>query len=101
MAPRATAAASHGHHDRHSAEDLVRLEQDHGRPREPEGLRGLEIDDQLVFGRLLHRQGGGCGPLRSLSIEVAARRVKSTRSGAYLMRPPTSTLSLLPNIPAK
>jgi hypothetical protein len=37
------------------------------RDREPERLRGLEVDDQLELGRLLHGQVGGSGALEVLS----------------------------------
>ena len=36
------------------------------RDREAERLGGLEIDDQLEFGRLLDRQIGGLGALEDL-----------------------------------
>jgi len=34
-----------------------------GRDVEAERFGGFEVDDQLVFGRLLHRQVGGFGAL--------------------------------------
>jgi hypothetical protein len=39
-----------------SFDDLVGAGEDCWRDREAEFLRGLEIDDQLEFGRLLHGQ---------------------------------------------
>ena len=56
MAPRAIDSTSHVHNDLRSTDHLVRLEQDHGRQREPEGLRGLEVDHELEPRRLLHGQ---------------------------------------------
>src|SRR5262245_51683645 len=47
-----------------SANHLIRLEEDHGRQREPEGLRGLEVDDELEPHRLLHRQVGWPGTVQ-------------------------------------
>jgi hypothetical protein len=38
------------------------------RDRQAERLGGLEIDDQLVFGGLLHRQAGWFGPLEDLDV---------------------------------
>src|SRR4029450_13185589 len=62
MAPRVTDAASRTRDALRSAEDLVRLEQHHGRQREPEGLRRFEVDDELKPHRLLHGQVARPGP---------------------------------------
>jgi hypothetical protein len=45
--------------------------------RQAEGLRGLEIDDELVFGRLLYRQ---VAEFRALEDLVIAGRGQSTES---------------------
>jgi hypothetical protein len=49
-----------GHHVG-SAEDPVGLEEEGWGDREPQGLGGFEIDDQLELRRLLHGQVGGLG----------------------------------------
>jgi hypothetical protein len=41
--------------------DLISPRKQRGRHIEPEGLRGLQVDHQLVFGRRLHREIGGPG----------------------------------------
>ena len=64
MAPRAMDSTSRVHDDRRLADHLVRLEQDHGRQREPKGLRGLEVDDELELHRLLHGQVRRLGTLQ-------------------------------------
>src|SRR5262249_27391904 len=46
--------------------DLIRPPQQRLRNREPEGLRGREVDDQLELGGLLDRQVGGLGALEDL-----------------------------------
>jgi hypothetical protein len=45
---------------------LVRLEQERRGYRDPEGLGGLEVDDQLVLHGLLHGQLRGLGALQDL-----------------------------------
>src|SRR5712691_13549178 len=45
---------------------LVRLQQERGRDREAEGLRGLEVDDQLELRRLLDGKIGGLSALEDL-----------------------------------
>src|SRR5262245_65611176 len=47
-------------------DDLVRSGQDRLRDREPQRLRGLEIDDQLELRGLLHREIGGLGSFQNL-----------------------------------
>ena len=44
-----------------SRDPLVRLEQEGRRNHEAEGLDSLEVDDQLEFHQLLHREIGGLG----------------------------------------
>ena len=41
--------------------DLISPCEQRGRHIEPEGLRGLQVDHQLVFSRRLHREVGGPG----------------------------------------
>ena len=41
--------------------DLISPREERGRHIEPEGLRGLQVDHQLVFRRRLHREVGGPG----------------------------------------
>src|SRR6266480_6349691 len=48
---------------------LVRAHQHHRRHVEAERLGGLEVDHQLEFGRLLHRQIGRLGTLQYLMHE--------------------------------
>ena len=45
-------------------DDLVGAGEDRWRHGETERVRGLQIDDQLEPGRLLHRQIGGLGSLK-------------------------------------
>src|SRR5712691_6505204 len=47
-------------------DQLIRAQQQGLRDRQAERLRGLEVDDQLELGRLLHRQVGGLGALQDL-----------------------------------
>jgi hypothetical protein len=47
------------------------------RNSKPERLGGLEIDDEIEFGRLLDRDVGGLRPRRILSTNSAARRKRS------------------------
>src|SRR5262249_14705044 len=47
-------------------DDLVRSPQHRLRDRQPESLRGLQIDDQLEFGGLFDRKIGGLGALEDL-----------------------------------
>jgi hypothetical protein len=56
---------------------LIRLEEHRRRNGETEGLRSLEVDDQLVLHRLRHRESAGLAPFRILSTHVAARRDSS------------------------
>jgi hypothetical protein len=65
---------------RRSLDDLVGARQHRDRHVKPERLGRLEIDDQLVFGRLLNGKVSWFGPLENLI--VAARRVRSSRSAA-------------------
>jgi len=50
----------------HSADHLVRLEEDDRGDGEPEGLGGLEVDDQLKFRGLLHREVSRFGAFQDL-----------------------------------
>ena len=45
---------------------LIRPLQERRRDRQPEGLGGLEVDDQLELRRLLHGQVGGLGTFQNL-----------------------------------
>src|SRR5713101_3479590 len=47
-------------------DDLIRPQQERLRNREPDGLRRLEVDDQLELGRLLDGQVGRLGALQDL-----------------------------------
>ena len=47
-------------------EHPVGLEEEDGRNRDPEGLGGLQVDDQLEFYRLLHGQVGGLDAFEDL-----------------------------------
>jgi hypothetical protein len=49
-----------------SLDHLVRQEQDGRWDREAQRLGGLQVDDQLKFRGLLHRQVGGLGALEDL-----------------------------------
>jgi hypothetical protein len=49
-----------------SFDDLVGKGEDRSRDRQPQRLRRLEIDNQLVLGRLLDRQVGGLGAFEDL-----------------------------------
>src|SRR5262249_51012742 len=42
---------------------LICQQEQGGGHRDPERLRGLQVDDELKLHRLLHRQVGGLGPL--------------------------------------
>jgi hypothetical protein len=44
--------------------DLISPREERGGHIEPEGLRGLQVDHQLVAGRRLHREVGGLRPLQ-------------------------------------
>src|SRR5262249_47726423 len=47
-------------------DDLVGPQQQRRRDREAERLGGLEVDDELELGRLLHRKIGGLGTFQDL-----------------------------------
>jgi len=47
-----------------SSHHLIGLEQERRGEREPEGVRRLEVEDQLTCRRLLPRQVGGFGALQ-------------------------------------
>src|SRR2546426_6002485 len=49
-----------------SANHLIRLEEQRRRNGEPEGLRGLEVQDQLELHRLLHGEVRGPRPPENL-----------------------------------
>src|ERR1700716_858910 len=63
-----------------------------GRHSDAEGLRGLEIDNQLEFGRLHNRQVGGLAPLRIFSVYSPICRITITRKNPA--RPRASLCSL-------
>src|SRR5882672_9000098 len=48
------------------ADHLVRQDQNGRRKREPQGCRGLEVDDEMEPHDLLDRQVGGLGPFENL-----------------------------------
>src|SRR5262249_17782123 len=56
----------------HLLNDLVRPRQHRGRDREAEGLRRLEVDDELELGGLLDGEVGRLGALEE-SVDVAGR----------------------------
>jgi hypothetical protein len=56
----------------------VRLEKDRLWDREPECLRGLEVDYQLELRRLLAGRSPGFAPFKILSTNTGARRCSST-----------------------
>src|SRR6266511_3935958 len=64
--PGATNSTAPGYANRRSADDLVRLEENHGRQRQPEGLGRLEVHDKLEPRRLLDGQVGGLRALEDL-----------------------------------
>src|SRR5215475_11083916 len=45
---------------------LICQDQEGWRERDPKRLRSLEVEDQLVLGRLLHGEGGGLGAFQNL-----------------------------------
>jgi len=47
-----------------SLDHVVGAQQERSREGQAEGLRGLEVDDQLELGGLLDRQIGGLAPFR-------------------------------------
>jgi hypothetical protein len=55
-----------------------------------ERARGLQIDDQFEFPRLLDREVGRLGTLEDLVDVSAARRKRATKFGPYETRPPSS-----------
>ena len=58
---------------------------------ESERLRGLEIDRELEFVGLLHRQIGGVRAFENAVYILPKRRKMSAVSGPYIMRPPATT----------
>src|SRR5437660_11305216 len=54
-----------------SLDDLIRPEQERLRNRQPEGLGGFEVDDQLELLRPLDRQLGGLRTVQDLRNEDA------------------------------
>jgi hypothetical protein len=59
-----------------SADHLGRLDEEGWRDRQAQGLGGLQVDDQLEGGGLLHRQVGRLGPLENLGDEGGGTRRK-------------------------
>src|SRR5713101_4410501 len=65
-----------------SLDDLIRPPQQRRRDPQPEGLGGLEVDDQLELRRLLDGQVGGLGAFENL-VHVgrgAPKQISSVRS---------------------
>src|SRR6266849_8061409 len=60
---------------------LIRPLQERLRDREAEGFRRREVDDELKFGGLLHRQIGGLGALEDL-VDVDGQALVSTPAGS-------------------
>ena len=58
-------------------DDLIRLQQQCLWDREPEDLRGLHVDNQLILRRLLNRQVAGLGAFEDLVHEVRGAMCKS------------------------
>src|SRR4029453_2776293 len=52
--------------ERGSANHLIRQEEQRWRQRDLQGLGGLEVEDQLEFHGLFHRQLGGLGSVQDL-----------------------------------
>ena len=50
--------------------------QERRRDRQAEGLRGLEVDEQLELGRLLHGQVGGLGAIQD-SVDMGGGPMRS------------------------
>src|SRR5262249_3910303 len=59
-------AAGRGQGERRSLDQLVGADKHGAGNDEAEGFRGLEVDDEVELGRLLHGQVGGLGPLEDL-----------------------------------
>jgi hypothetical protein len=48
----------------HSLDDLVDTREDRGRDREAELIRGLEVDDEVEFNRLLEGKSAEFAPFK-------------------------------------
>jgi hypothetical protein len=66
------------------------------RDRQAEGLGGLEVDDQLEFGGLLHRKIGWLGPPENLVNIKPPRAAISVKLGLSDMSPPSCANSRKP-----
>ncbi len=77
---------------RSSLDHLVRPRQQRRRDRQAEGLRGLEVDDQLELGGLLDREVAGLGaPEDPVDVDRYASTQVVELFALYVMRPPAST----------
>ena len=63
------------------------------RNSKPERLGGLEIDDEIEFGRLLDRDVGGLRPAQNLIDQLGGAPKRSGKLAPYDSRPPATTSS--------
>src|SRR5262249_50439192 len=68
--------------------DLIRSQQQRRRGSEAESLRGLDVDDQLILGGLLHGYIGGLGTFQNL-VHEACRSAEQVRIARRIGHEPT------------